>query len=836
MSKLTHIHIRQKAVSHNFTGTGGGSKSYIPKQDASVHGVHLLKAINAARESYISNNSSVSEVASSVTIDKGFVLEFQAVTNSSIPCKSLVSNTAKKENLELLKTNSDNEGNITSAIVYIPENKKDYLDKKINKYLLDKPKEEANRKSRALINSIENIVPVLDIRKLWKDQRALDSNEDKISDFEVWLRNDCIENFRKVAEDIGDITISDYSLFFPDGEVCLVRCSLKSLRKLELITKAISGFRFPESPVSVFSNASPSAQQDFANTLRARVGNSSDNTAVCILDTGIHITHSLLSNFINDKDIDAYHPDWDKHDQDGHGTQMAGLALYGDLKSLLESQEAIIIDHKLESIKIHNQESTRPELLGHITKEASSRAEINNPKRSRVFCLSLTDPSPNSGQSGQPSSWSTTIDQLTCGVSLANVLERKFIVNDNDKKLFFISAGNVRGNLKKDEYPERNEVEPIESPGQSWNAITVGACTQKIMVNDPDFDEHCIVAKDGDLSPTSRTSILWNKSYWPIKPEIVFEGGNYITDPNSNAAYSIPDLSILTTSKTTPFTFTNATSAANAQAARLGALIKSKYANYWPETIRALIIHSASWHPTMLHGMPLNKFKEQPENNKLSVLQKFGYGMPNVERALHSAINRAYIVFEDYVQPFAEDRSLNKMNFHKLPWPIEKLKGLQLGTEVKVKVTLSYFIEPNPASLENSLRSQFSYASHGLRFEFQRTGESDDVFMKRINKYMREEDYEKPRSSGTEWVIGRKRNRGSIISDIWLSTGQELAEQDSIAIFPQGGWWKDRKLFKDYQQRVRYSLIVSLEVDEEVDIHTPISQKAEIINNSIVEV
>ncbi len=44
---------------------------------------------------------------------------------------------------------------------------------------------------------------------------------------------------------------------------------------------------------------------------------------------------------------------------------------------------------------------------------------------------------------------------------------------------------------------------------------------------------------------------------------------------------------------------TRQTSAATAQAAYLAASILADYPNLWPETVRALIVHSADWTPAM---------------------------------------------------------------------------------------------------------------------------------------------------------------------------------------------------------------------------------------------
>ncbi|MFJ7183839.1 S8 family serine peptidase [Lysinibacillus xylanilyticus] len=59
---------------------------------------------------------------------------------------------------------------------------------------------------------------------------------------------------------------------------------------------------------------------------------------------------------------------------------------------------------------------------------------------------------------------------------------------------------------------------PVQDPAQSWNSISVGAYTLKdeptlIRTQYINFQP---IAKSGSLSPSSRTSLLWD-SKWPIK-------------------------------------------------------------------------------------------------------------------------------------------------------------------------------------------------------------------------------------------------------------------------------------------------------------------------------
>jgi hypothetical protein len=92
---------------------------------------------------------------------------------------------------------------------------------------------------------------------------------------------------------------------------------------------------------------------------------------------------------------------------------------------------------------------------------------------------------------------------------------------------------------------------------------------------------------------------------------------------------------------------------------------------------------------------------------------------------------------------------------------------------------------------------------------------------------MRDEDYENAGTPDNNWYLGENnRNSGSIHSDYWEDTAINLAECDSIAVYPVVGWWRVRTALGKYNSRIRYSLVVSIEAPEEnVDLYTPIMTK-----------
>jgi hypothetical protein len=369
----------------------------------------------------------------------------------------------------------------------------------------------------------------------------------------------------------------------------------------------------------------------------------------------------------------------------------------------------------------------------------------------------------------------------------------------------------------------------VHDPGQSWNALTVGGYTEKVWIDTVENPGWEPLAQAGDLSPASCTSMDWQKT-WPIKPDIVMEAGNMAINPAYKQADYIDEaLQLLSTghkfSTGKQLVSFGDTSAAAALAANLAAKLQAQYPEYWPETIRALMIHSAEWTSAMRsYFEPFNT-----KNKYRQLLRYCGYGVPDEQALFWSARNELTLVAQDTLQPYFKEEGTVKtrdINLHNLPWPSEILQGLPPDTQVEMKVTLSYFIEPNPGS--RGWVNKFRYASHGLRFDVRKSLESIDQFKQRINKNARDEAYQRQSiSDAEEWQLGSNlRGLGSVHSDTWTGLASALAEKGYIAVYPVIGWWKERPKFERWGNQARYALVVSIKTPEvETDIYTAVKNQ-----------
>ena len=382
---------------------------------------------------------------------------------------------------------------------------------------------------------------------------------------------------------------------------------------------------------------------------------------------------------------------------------------------------------------------------------------------------------------------------------------------------------------------DNSDMSPIRDPGQSWNALTVGAFTQLDQVpSDPSFHSYFLVAPAGELSPHSRTSLLFGDKPWPIKPEICLEGGNVLLDRQGFAEPKHPLLSLRSTGirNDVDLTSANATSAATAQAARLAALAMSRYPSYWPETVRALLVHEARWTERMRAHLDACETK----SGRARLLRRYGWGVPTEEAVLTSSHRAVTMVVQDEFCPFDETYAMRELRLHSLPWPRDVLQSLG-EADMRLRITLSYFIEPS--ATRRGWKGKYTYASYGLRFDLKApTDINVKRFLARVNRQAQEEedeDYSSTDSHSNHWLLGtRARHYGSLHQDEWQGTGAELAACDHIAVYPVGGWWKNNNRRDRRDLPVRYALLVSLSTSTQgADLYTPIATQLSVPVTSV---
>lgn len=709
----------------------------------------------------------------------------------------------RRSGSEVLK--KDIKENAEYAVVRVTQKGLEKISKKMREYEFEETKL-GNPKNRTFLESIEKIRTSL-LNELWigkKEQWPDDENQDVW--IELWIiggseDKDKAKKYRnKFYNKLNECDINNNQnayLKFSERQVILVKTNIIKLKELITKTDLISEIH-PASRALIQQMSSENNEIiDFDSIIERIIVEPESNVRITIIDTGINYNNPLLAPIVSEEGL--YTVDSSSElvtDNQGHGTEVAGIAAYGDIAEIIRNEELLRINYKIESVRIPiDRTGENKRLWGKVIEEAVATAEEDT-CFNRVYNLSVgSDDKPN----GQPTSWSAEIDQLC--------------FNSGKGRLITVAAGNV--NRIDNTYPFKNLATEIDDPAQALNAICVGGYTNFDNPMPP-LDEYNILANKGELSPHSCTGLT--KSV--IKPDVVWEAGNAMY----NETYDYSDtghdgISLVTTNPdvlSKPVVNTWATSVAAPGIARLLAKIWANNPELRPETVRGLLIHSSNWTESMI-----NQFE-----NKYDLLRACGYGVPNLNSALKSSESDVTLIAEDEIQVHyqlkmeGKTKYLRDLCYYEIPWPSDLL--LELGPEeVELRVTLSYFIEPNPK------QSATFYEGARLDWRVQGPSETDEEFLKRVNKNMREEG-ETGFTNSIDWEIGSQaRSRGTVQSDKWNCIASDLATCKHIAVFPVNGWWKD-SISKRKNSILKFSLIVSIKSEDvNLDLYNPI--KAEIV-------
>lgn len=800
---LDHLLVVERAANEEFSRGGQGNAKVRPVERR-AHGLllrgELQKAFSEADEERREVSVDVEELEALGTV---IILEGAEATYplkvESLDHLTAHRKTPKRPMWLLLSVHPATEHDPERAAVWVSDDYRskflqifeDFLAKSSTKAAREKwTTPEGNPANQGLVANIARIRQAV-LRDLWTSEG--EPPERGRHWWEIWLgvAEAGMEAFDSYV-DVYGLRTARRSVSFRDRVVVWVEATWDQLQGLPFTRVPLAEIRRPEFIDSV-EDLPPHEQDEFVQDLADRViAAVADAPAVTHLDTGVFRGHVLLRDSLDPRDVHTV-IGASGEDVAGHGTTMAGLALFGNLDSLLVSSDDVQLDHRLESVRMkpaRGEPLIEPLNFGTATADAIALPEIAS-SRKRVFCLPL---SARPDRPGEPTLWSATVDALAAGSDIVREGDQLRLLSAPDPeaaRLIVVAAGNV-DSYQRDHRTE-SDTSAIEDPGQAWNALTVSAYTDlDESPSDPAYRGWAPLAAKGELSPHSRTSMLFSTRKWPIKPDICMEGGNVLSDGGDGFEDKHPLLSLRSTGTASDraLTSANATSAATAQAARLAARAMARYPSYWPETIRGLLTHSAEWTPSMRGEINA----ESGKSSRLSLLRRYGWGVPTDETVLYSSSQAVTLVSQDEFVPFdGSEYRMRHFRLHDLPWPQEALE--QLGDEdVRLRVTLSYFVEPSAS--RRGWRRRYSYASHALRFDLQGPLETQREFVNRVNRdAQRDEEGSATGSAAStsdRWLIGaNQRNLGSLHQDEWTGSGQELAASGALAVYPVGGWWKN---------------------------------------------
>ena len=355
--KHRHILLPDTSTTEKFTSPqGGGGKLKLPRRDRYRHHNLLLSQLDKASQEL----AQLKKLRKEAGIDQkvGITLTFQSEPNFDLNFESLE---FRRSGIELLSVQK-REG-ITYASVFIPDGKLKYFIKKVKKYGSEET-QKGKFKNQPLVESISEIQKTK-LDDLWTDARELIPKRGEKIWWEVWLKteeikepggnkeNKILKFFHDNAVTIG-LKLSKEYIGFPDRTVILAYGYLEQMAQSLDLLNCIAELRKAKENPEFFMQMPPKEQREWVDDALGRIEPaSSDRVAICILDTGITKEHPLIKPHLSENDMHTYGINWIKSDQHGHGTEMAGLALYGELTEFLSGNDRVRVPFRLESLGSH---------------------------------------------------------------------------------------------------------------------------------------------------------------------------------------------------------------------------------------------------------------------------------------------------------------------------------------------------------------------------------------------------------------------------------------------------------------------------------------------------
>lgn len=524
---------------------------------------------------------------------------------------------------------------------------------------------------------------------------------------------------------------------------------------------------------------------------------------VCVIDSGIQENHRLIQSAIDTANsrsyVDGDTTTVDYVKQNGHGTKVAGAILYpvsipkaGQVKLESIIQNAKILDR-------NNRIATNrfePKLMQQIIADYYPET--------RIFNLSVAE------------------DSAYCGThmpSLAASIDK--LIHENNI-LFLVAIGNLclSSNIQKNlgikehlqagkNYPSYlDEAESkVANPGVSYFAITVGSITKEDF-EDADYKS---LAGRNHVSPFSRTGPgMWGC----IKPDVVEFGGNLIRNKisyelvaNETTSPELVNSTLHGASVVSKDSF--GTSFSTPKVSYIASRLQTEHPTESAQMYRALIIQSARLPEHCFYNPSVNDFRY------------YGYGIPDVNRALNNSQSRITFIQDGKVGP-------KKADLYRLKIP-DALKGEGKDFRILVEITLAF-----TAKTRLTRKGSHSYLSNWLEWQSSKYNEKFNSFRSRTIDYL-EADEESIDLGETEqgadsikWVIrenpaytnnGINRNNSTVQKSWAIIEPHKFAEEFSIAIVGHAGW------NKNLESETQYALCVSFEVmDAEMNIYELLAQ------------
>lgn len=510
---------------------------------------------------------------------------------------------------------------------------------------------------------------------------------------------------------------------------------------------------------------------------------------ICILDSGINSNHPLLRSAFGE--ATSYISGQDAEDEVGHGTAVAGVALYGNIEECLAANqwkpELVLCSGKIMTKAAGSNEAVFDETTIEQTIEKAVEyfaGELG----CRIFNLSLgNENAPYDGRHIRGIAY--TLDRLA----------REYDI------LFVVSAGNFRGTETipqsdwRAEYPEYLLAQEsfIIDPAPALNVLTVGALANHTAnVDEQRYGDRDINA----LSPASEDQPAPFTRHGPsikgaFKPELVAHGGNLaspmrqegqqIRKDNRRLGVLVPNHDFI---GATLLKDISGTSFSAPYVTHLAGRLLNTYPRASANLLRALLVNHADVPPACIAVFP-----EQMQEHMRQVV---GYGKVNTDTLFRSTDDKVVLLTESAIEN-------DSHQFYELPLPEEFLRSNRATRQIRV--TLAYCPPVKTTRME--------YMATKISYRLVK-GESLDEVQRHFNQNLKkEEESISDASASNRTITSQERERCTVQSSIWTLKKLSPKQKWFVVVTRQDKEW-GRAICLDEES---YALVVAVSDRENLE-------------------
>lgn len=526
-----------------------------------------------------------------------------------------------------------------------------------------------------------------------------------------------------------------------------------------------------------------------------------DAPAVCVIDSGIEEGHTYLNPAIIASESRCFIPGESVTDTadyvnpNGHGTRVAGAVLYPTpttlpVAGIRKELPCWIHNARVLDDRCQVPNGVMPALyIEHVIRHYTD-AGRNRP--ARIFNHSINSCVPF--RHVHMSTWGAAIDKLSFEHDVL-VIQSAGNLCPNDIA-HHLSAGRA--------YPQYQleASSRVRNPGQSLAALTVGSVAHTFWQQ---AQRSSIAKADHPSSFSPAGGGIWGS----IKPDVVEYGGDMVVDSGpppsvfttNVVAHELPRSTMHSPGATSQDDV--GTSFSAPKVAHIAAMLARELPGEPCLLYRALIANSARW-PTWAEN----------EADKLSVLRRIGYGIPDMVRA---TTNTEYRV--SLVSTGTQEIPAREAHVYHIQVP-EELRSAERDYLIRIDVTLSYAAMPR-----RTRRRVHGYLATRLGWDVSKKGESITSFRSRI---FHDENIEARDGEAIfDWMLRDRTDMGAILGASRLNStlqkdwcyirSHELPPDFCIAVVGHPGWDPSP------ETKAKYSLVVSFEaVNNDLRVYQPI--------------